>query len=396
VDAVYLDFQKAFDTVPHQRLLTKLAGYGVVGDVLAWIGAFLSGRRQRVTVDGEMSSWAPVTSGIPQGSVLGPVLFVCFINDLPNVIHTMVHIFADDTKVYNSVDSQSGSSDLQEDLNRLQEWSDTWLLKFNAAKCKVMHLGSRNPKVEYTMSEGGSVKTLGVTEVEKDLGVHVDNQLKFSQHVDQCVNKASKLLGLIRRSYEYLDGPTMVQLFTSLIRPHLEYGNVVWSPRYKKNHTSVENVHRRATKLVPGLRDLDYPQRLRNLKLPSLLYRRARGDMIEVYKHLHGAYQLSGHLLSQNLGTATRGHSLKLKKCQSSLSLRQNFFSLRVVNHWNSLPEQVVSAPSLNCFKNRLDKQWRKYRYVINPDEMLDMTTRKCSANEESSYDSSEDRPTGD
>jgi hypothetical protein len=396
VDAVYLDFQKAFDTVPHQRLLLKLSGYGVTGDVLGWIEAFLSGRRQRVIVNGEMSSWAPVTSGIPQGSVLGPILFVCFINDLPDVIHTMVHIFADNTKVYNRVDELSGHEELQDDLRRLQQWSDTWLLRFNAGKCKVMHLGSQNPKLSYVMAEGDDVRTLEITEVEKDLGVYVDSRLKFSDHIEQCVNKSNKLLGLIRRSYEYLDGPTLTQLFTSLIRPHLEYGNVVWSPRYKKDHTLVENVQRRATKLVPGLKDIEYPERLRRLNLPSLLFRRARGDMIEVYKHLHGIYKLSGDLLPRNTDTVTRGHTMKLKKCHSSKGLRHNFFSLRVVDQWNSLPEKVVSAPTMNTFKNRLDRHWSNYRHEINPDQLLGTKTRTRPRHDESSEDEEFERLTGD
>ena len=144
VDAIYLDFAKAFDTVPHQRLLVKLAGYGIGGKVLKWIAAFLEGRRQRVLVNGSNSSWSPVTSGIPQGSVLGPMLFVCYINDMPDVVDSPIHMFADDTKIFRQMTAQSDQVTLQIDLRQLEAWTKKWQLRFNEEKCKVMHLGQYN------------------------------------------------------------------------------------------------------------------------------------------------------------------------------------------------------------------------------------------------------------
>jgi hypothetical protein len=366
LDAVYLDFAKAFDSVPHERLLTKLNKYGVRGDVLGWIRQFLTGRRQRVRVNGAESSWKPVTSGIPQGSVLGPVLFVIFINDLPEVTSCPVEMFADDTKLYSPLNNHDDQVKLQEDIHKLTEWASKWQLRFNAGKCKILHLGRSNPEYEYKMkNEYGEEVTLGKTELEKDLGINIDPTLKFSQHIEIQVNKANKILGLIRRSYEYLDQESFRMLFTSLVRPHLEYCNVAWAPRLQKDKKLVESVLRRGTKLVPGMKDLPYEVRLQRLNIPSMAYRRARGDMIETYKYTHNIYKTDPFLILDQDNTR-RGHQYKLKKQACKTATRQNFFSFRIVNAWNSLPEKVVSAPSVNSFKSRLDSIWSDHKFKID------------------------------
>ena len=213
------------------------------------------------------------------------------------------------------------------------------------------------------MTSKGESVTLESVIVEKDLGVNVDSDLRFSKHVSIQVQKANRLLSLIRRGFPSLDSVSLPLLYKSIIRPHIEYGNVVWHPRYKGDEQQLENVQRRATKLIPELRDLDYSERLRRLDLPSLYYRRARGDMIECFKYLTGIYKTKSDILHCDTQTQTRGHSFKLKKTQVSSSVRQNFFSVRVVNAWNSLSEQVVSAPTLNAFKDRLDKLWKNFKF---------------------------------
>ena len=214
LDALYMDFAKSFDSVTHQRLLVKLKGYGIGGTLLQWIDAFLSGRRQRVVVNGSKSTWAKVTSGIPQGSLLGPLLFVCFINDMPSVVESPVHLFADDTKLYRRVTTLEDHKALQDDLTNLEDWS---------TKCKVMHIGHSNPQHEYVMYSGGPPIMLDDTTAnEKDLEVHVDANLTFEHHMEMVVNKANIMLGMIRRAYTFLDGPTLIKLYTSLIRPLLE------------------------------------------------------------------------------------------------------------------------------------------------------------------------------
>ena len=155
IDACYLDFAKAFDKVPHNRLLAKVKHYGIEGDLLLWIMAFLSHRKQRVVINGECSKWYPVTSGIPQGSVLGPLLFVLYINDFPNCVSSSAYLFADDTKIYKVISESNDNISFQDDINSLQTWSDKWQLKFHPVKCKIMGIGDNarhNQPYGYTMN----------------------------------------------------------------------------------------------------------------------------------------------------------------------------------------------------------------------------------------------------
>ena len=364
IDCIYLDFSKAFDSVPHRRMLHKLQAYGIKGNVLRWIDHLLQGRVQRVSVNGVLYMIAAVISGIPQGSVLGPILFIIFVNDMPEIVNTMIQMFADDTKLFWEIKDAHDRDQLQNDLKALEDWSNEWLLKFNADKCKVMHLGKSQGEFKYTMTKDDHPIELEKTTLKKDLGVHVDPSLTFSAHCEQQVNKANRLLGLIRRSYTYIDGDSLVKLFTALVRPHLEYANAVWYPVYKKDSTLLENVQRRATKLVPGLRDEPYETRLQRLKLPSLQYRRVCGDMIELFKHITGIYRVDADYIKLD-NSITRGHDKRLKKQRASKIVRQNFLTFRATNTWNSLPQEVVAAPTLNAFKARLDKHWTKFRFSL-------------------------------
>ena len=367
IDNIYLDFAKAFDTVPHHRLIVKLQSYGRGGRVLDWITNFLTDRRQRVLAQASESSWVKVLSGVPQGSVLGPVLFVCYINDMPDTISSLIYMYADDTKMANVVNEKKDWKALQQDLRRLQEWSEKWQLILNSTKCKVMHLGKRNRKYKYNMIENETVKILEETVEEKDLGVWTDDELKFIKHIENAAAKSNQILGLIKRSFVYKNGEVMKKLFTSLVRPLLEYGNVIWYPRYSKDAERLERVQRRATKMIHGLSGYSYEDRLMLLDLPSLVYRRYRGDAIEVYKYLRCVYKVdSSSLLPLTTETRTRGHGFKLLKRHCRSQLRSNFFSMRVVNLWNSLPDEVVTAPSLNAFKNRIDTTWKHMRYKLD------------------------------
>jgi hypothetical protein len=364
LDAIYLDFAKAFDSVPHKRLLGKLSSYGIDGKTLQWIQHFLTERRQRVVVAGTFSSWTEVLSGVPQGSVLGPLLFVCYINDLPDEVRSLIYLYADDSKIFREVNTVYDKEALQKDLDYLTGWELTWQLRFNVEKCKVMHLGGdKNNQFNYSLNH----VRLDKTTLEKDLGVWMSNDLASSLHVLKAVSKANQILGLIRRSFTYLDCKLMKQLFIALVRPHLEYGNVVWHPYLKKDLSLLEGVQHRATKMVPGLAELPYEERLRCMSLPSLVYRRLRGDAIEAYKYLRGIYNVdSQDILPRHVSSGvvrTRGHCLKIQKRSCKGRLRANYFGLRVVNLWNSLPEDVVTANTTNCFKNRFDRLFKRRCY---------------------------------
>ena len=372
LDAVYMDFKKAFDSVPHRRLLSKIEALGITGRVHAWITDFLKDRTQIVSVNGAASSEGKVTSGIPQGSVLGPLLFVAYINDLPRNAKNNVRIFADDTKLFAKSDTKEERDSLQKDLDSLCEWSDTWLLRFHPQKCSVMRLGNKPVEHTYTMKSTTDNQTnrhvLAETEVEKDLGVFVDKRLNFQRHVSQATAKANRTLGIMRRTFDHLTDKTFIQLYKSMIRPMLEYGHSVWSPDQKTLQREVENVQKRATKLIGRLKNSPYQERLRELKLPSLQFRRLRGDMIDAYKYTSGIYQTTYPNLELYSGREVRGHSKKLAKHQVHLKVRSNFFSERVITTWNDLPESVVCAETVNSFKSRLDKHWADHPLLYNPD----------------------------
>ena len=364
VDVIFLDFRKAFDSVPHRRLLLKLQAIGVGGPLLHWIEAFLSDRRQRVGIEGVYSEWARVTSGIPQGSVLGPILFLVYINDLPDVVRCTAKLFADDTKVYRSVAGSKDQELLQSDINALEAWTVTWQLPFNTKKCKLMHLGNSNQSFRYHMAE----EELVTVKTEKDLGIFIDNTLKFHEQTAAAVGRANKILGLIKRSFVALDSHTLPVLFKTMVRPHLEYSNSVWGPTSRADQDAIERVQRRATKLVHSVRHLSYQDRLRSLKLPSMFYRRLRGDVITVYQILSGHLRVVvGDLLERDPYEKTRNHGLKLRQPRVNSQLRQVSFFSRVIPSWNRLPAEVVSAPSLNAFKNRLDRHWESRLYELRP-----------------------------
>ena len=189
IDIVYLDFQKAFDFVPHQRLLTKLKGYGLKGKLLTWVDNFLKNRKQRVHVDGALSDCADVTSGIPQGSVVGPTLFLIYINDLPDVVHNFVKLFADDAKLYAVVNTVDDAKTVQDDLSRIDNWSDIWQIRFNYKKCNRMHLGKEQQFSTYFMTQNGEPTKINQVSEQKDLGVIIDNKLKFIPHIQAMVKK---------------------------------------------------------------------------------------------------------------------------------------------------------------------------------------------------------------
>ena len=221
LDVIYLDLAKAFDSVPHSRLLTKLQSYGIGGSLLQWIRSFLLDRHQRVMIAGIGSNWAPVLSGVPQGSVLGPVLFICYINDMPDVVSSFIYMYADDTKLCRETGNSSDCTKLQLDLNNIQNWADQWQLKFNSTKCKVMYLGNGNDRSKYSMRDNGIEVSLESAGEEKDLGVWIDDKLKFTNHIGHVVAKSNQILSLIKRSFVYKDTEIIKRLFTALVRPHL-------------------------------------------------------------------------------------------------------------------------------------------------------------------------------
>jgi len=359
IDVVFLDYRKAFDSVPHKRLLNKIRALGLGDKVTKWIEDFLTERKMRVNVGGNFSTWLEVLSGVPQGSVLGPLLFLLFVNDLPDWVQCSIKMFADDTKIWTKISMEEDQELLQNDLNQLIRWSQEWLLQFNPEKCKVMHIG-HTLDTTYWINDQGSSHLLQETDSEKDLGVYISKDLKPSLQCATAANKAMTVLRMIKRNFTRIDCEDFRILYHTYVRPHMEYCVQVWNPHLRKDIDCLEKIQRRATKMVWGLSKRTYADRLCILGLYTLERRRLRGDLIEMFKMLTGREGISYEQFFTLASTqhSTRGHSLKLYKERSRLDCRKYSFSQRSVDVWNSLPSEVINATSVNSFKNRLDSHW--------------------------------------
>ena len=233
--------------VPHSKLIHKLSSYGIRGQLLQWFASFLQNRTQSIVIDSMESSKVTVKSGVPQGSVIGPFLFNIYVNDLADSTECDLFLFVDDTKLFTEVNVLDDSARLQRDLNRISTWASNNQLQFSAEKCVVIHLGRNNINANYILDS----QSLQSSEEERDLGVIVDASLKFNKHVAAKVAKASQMLAIIKRSFSHLDEDSFVQLYKSLVRPHLEFASSVWSPYTVSNISSIERVQKRATKSMP-------------------------------------------------------------------------------------------------------------------------------------------------
>ena len=358
VDVIYLDFSKAFDKVSHSRLNLILQAHGISGNILNWINSWLSGRKQRVRHGNIFSQWLEVLSGVPQGSVLGPLLFIIFINLIDEALIDLISFikkFADDTKVGRKIQTALDCEKLQNDLNMLLEWSNNWKMQFNEDKCKVIHFGKKNPCFNYFMN---GIKLESI-DSEKDVGVMIHNSLKPSLQCNTAAKKANKVLGQMSRSLSYRDKNTWIALYKTYVRPHLEYCVQAWNPWLNKDIEVLENVQKRAVRMVSGLKGNTYEEKLKEVGLTSLVERRGRGDMIQVWKILHNHdnvkncwFKMASESLRETRLTSS-AWNLNLPKTNSDL--RRNFFSIRIINRWNALPEHIKSAKSLNLFKNYYD-----------------------------------------
>ena len=261
---------------------------------------------------------------------------------------------------------------LQEDLNNLQKWSEKWQLPFSVEKCKVLHLGPHNEEYNYTLKSGINSRPLEVVTSEKDLGITFDRTLHFTEHIEKCSSKANQRIGLIRRNFKYMDEKLFIVLYKALVRPLLEYGNVVWKPYFKKDSELLERVQRRATKIVKSVRNESYPVRLKRLNLPSLVYRIKRADMIQLYRIMTGIDNLQSSKFIRMEKGITRGHIFKAFKPRASSRIKRNTLGYRAINEWNTLSNSLVSSENINQFKTRLESFWETQEFKYDPSRFHD------------------------
>lgn len=385
VDVIVLDFSKAFDTVPFKRLLRKLGACGVNGHTKEWIKGFLTSRTQEVVVDGAKSNSTPVSSGVPQGTVLGPLLFLTYINDIDEDINSKLRLFADDSAIYREINTLTDAHDLQRDLFKLQEWSHKWQMKFNIAKCKILRITRKRKnkiRFNYTMwtsdlnskvflppsetttkatqinplaNDNTNFSPLEEIQHDKYLGVIIDNKLSFNEHVDYITNKATKLLNLCRRNLYMCSKEVKETAYKSIVRPHLEYASSAWSPHTVKNIEKIEKVQRRSARFVLG--NYNYgpcnsiTSDIQNiLKWPSLHHRRIAHD-------IHLMHKITNCLVNIQLPAIIHTsaiHPARFLHVQAlhSEAFKHSYF-VRTIRIWNKLPASLYDITSFPSFKSQ-------------------------------------------
>jgi len=369
IDVVYFDFCKAFDSVSHTKLAQKLVAYGFSGKLLAFIVDFLCERSQQVVLPNGSSSSVPVLSGVPQGSVLGPVLFLLYVNDVADLFNSRVTIklFADDIKIYMVIDNNSDITELQAGIDRVVQWSECWQLNLAICKCQYMRVGLKKvlDPVTYFVADS----PLCSTELCVDLGVKIDSSLSFNTHINSIVAKAKLRANHIIRCFLSKDCYILTKAFTTYVRPLLEYCSPVWSPCYITLINKLESVQRIFTKRLNGLSSLAYNNRLTVLGLERLEMRRLKADLLTCFKIVHNYVDVDRKLFFEFAASnsITRGHSLKLVHPIARINARAHSFPVRVVAAWNMLPDIVVTAVNVRVFKSRLDSVDLSYAMVGKP-----------------------------
>ena len=340
----------------------------------------MENRRQRVCVNQARSSWREVTSSVVQGSCLGPLLFIIFINDMPEVVKNIIKLFADDSKLIAQIKNIKDRESVQDDLNALVKWSEDWKMSFNFEKCKTMQIGkpkclnktnevSTTLKFHMTNYNTGIQHELIETTKERDLGIIISNDLKWSEQSNHAALIANFMLGKLKRSFKNWNKFTFKTLYTAYVRPHLEYATSAWCPYRQKDIKTLEKVQRRATKLVPAVKHLKYTERLRLLDLTTLADRRIRGDAIQHFKikndfnkvEWYHPNALTNSLKTDGPARGIRGRDDRLvKQLTKNCAQRDNFFANRTVSVWNSLPINVTDANTVNKFKRNYDQIKKK------------------------------------
>ena len=346
-----MDFSKAFDKVSHKELLFKLSNYGVDTCILCWIEDFLKNRKQCVVLEGTKSNNIHVSSGVPQGSVLGPILFLTYINDLPLYVKSNVRLFADDTVMYLAVKSVDDCMQLQQDLHGLEKRESDWKMEFNIAKCNVLRITRRHTPLIYNYKIHGHY--LDAVDSARYLGVHLSNDLHWNEHVNNITTKANKTMGFLKRNLRHCHPSTKKQAYKTLVQPTVEYCSTVWDPLTAKNIRSVEMVQRRAARWVLKRYDrLDsVNDMLCCLGWKTLQTRRTIARLTMLYKMRNNlVYADSTKLKPVNYkSTRSSEHAYNLPTIKCDY-FKYSFYP-RTLLAWNQLPKGIALSKSLQSFK---------------------------------------------
>ena len=348
IDIIMLDYAKAFDKINHSILLHKLRDLGITGQIGKWLGQFLLDRTQRVSLNGHLSSPSKVTSGVPQGTILGPVLFLIYIADIgENVTNSIIASYADDSKVHKKIRNHQDGIDLQIDINKLYEWTTVNLMEFNSSKFEALRIGKNEDlkkEVTYKTPEGECIKA---TEVTKDLGVHFNSKGSFSDHIQLKSTKAKQMTGYICRTFITRDREVMLTLLRSLVLPIIDYSSVVWNPHLQQDINLLESPQRVLTSKIDGMEGLDYYQRLKTLNIYSSERRRDRYLILYIMKVLQGKVPNPGisYKYSARRGKVLTTPSVTTSKASHAATLMHHSFTRRAPRIFNSLPKEIRNLP---------------------------------------------------
>ena len=351
IDSILLDFSKAFDKVDHNKLCLKLHHYGVRGKVLQWIRNYLAHRTQTVVINGECSDKVPVVSGVPQGTVLGPLLFLVYINDLPELVTCKIRLFADDALIYREIDSTEDTLKLQEDLNQLMTWESDWSMEFNPEKCKVLRVTNKRKTINQTYTMHNEI--LEEVDSAKYLGVHIHKKLSWNTHVDYTVKKANQTRCFLQRNLRTCHQDVKLQCYKTYVRPILEYGSIVWDPYLTKNINKLEMVQRKSARFITH--DWKYNSSpttmLENLELKSLQQRRMENKVKLMHRMIHGEIETLSSIVPR-----ARNTNIRLIPINARIKSYQFSYLPSTIKLWNSLPVNFVNENNYNYFCNLVNK----------------------------------------
>jgi hypothetical protein len=358
VDVIYFDFAKAFDKVDHNILLHKLKNLGINGKTLRWIQDFLANRVQRVVVNGQLSTPHQVISGVPQGSVLGPLLFLVLIGDIDeNILHSLIASFADDTRATKGIKTETDAAELQNDLFRIYDWSIKNNMEFNSIKFELLRYGLDNALKELTKYVTPEWELIESKKTVKDLGITLENDCSFTQHIANITEAAKRMSAWVFRTFSTREKLPLMTLYKSLVRPLVEYSSALWSPTSKADINRLEEVQKCFIRKINGVSS-DYKTALKQLGLYSLERRRERYIIMHIWKSLENLTPNTSSTEDRIIKTQTNMTHRRGRTCQSYNSTktptnlrqaRQQTLKCFRVNIFNKLPKHIRNIKKHIC-----------------------------------------------